>query len=84
MDILKENIYNVSLLDILSTQKINEKFAVNYILNDRFKLTQEEKNITIDDVIKFQPQLDKKLLFKLYIMDPNDDNFPNFEKYSKS
>jgi hypothetical protein len=84
MDILKENIYNIDFLDILTTQKINENFAVNYILNEKFRLTQEEKNITIDDVLKFQPQLNKKLLLKLSIMGPHDDNYPNFEEYSKS
>ena len=83
MDILKENIYAVGLIDILKTQKIDEEIAVDYILNNRFQLTDDEEKITIEYVMKMQPHLNKDKLLKLYIIGPTDCDFPNFEKYSK-
>jgi len=82
LEVLKENIYAIGLFNILRTQKINEEFAVNYILNERFQLSDEEEKITLDFVLKMQPHLDKDKLLKLYIIGPTDYDFPNFEKYA--
>ena len=82
MEILKENIYAIGLFEILRTQKINEEFAVNYILNDRFQLSDYEEKITIEYVMEMQPHLKKEKLLSLYIIGPNDYDFPNFEKYA--
>jgi hypothetical protein len=82
LEVLKENIYATGLFDILRTQKLNEEFAVNYILNERFQLSEEEEKITIDFVLKMQSHLDKDKLLKLYIIGPTDYDFPNFEKYA--
>ena len=70
LDILKENIYAINLLEILKTQTIDEEFAVNYILNKVFQLTSEENLITLFDVIKYQPQLNINLLFRLIVIGP--------------
>jgi hypothetical protein len=70
LDILKENIYAINLLEILKTQIIDEEFAVNYILNILFQFLPEEETITLMDVIKYQPQLNRDLLHKLIIIGP--------------
>lgn len=82
LEVLKENIYAIGLFNILRTQKINEEFVVNYILNERFQLSDEEEKITLEFVLKMQPHLDKDKLLKLYIIGPTDYDFPNFEKYA--
>ena len=53
-DTLKANIYCVSLMDILKTQKLNSDFCVKYILNPHFQLTQEEQKITLEIVKKYE------------------------------
>ena len=45
MEEIKKYIYQVNLWDILKTQKINEKFAIKYILNPKYQLTESEKMI---------------------------------------
>jgi hypothetical protein len=84
MDILRENIYATGLLEILQTQTITEEFAVNYILNERFQLSDDEEKITFEYVLKMQPHLSKEKLLRLYVVGPIDDNFPNFEKYAEA
>lgn len=54
---LKANIYVVSLLDILKTQILTADFCVKYIINDNYQLLDEEKNINIDMVRKYQIHL---------------------------
>lgn len=56
LNILKKNIYALNLIDIIKTQKLDSDFVLKYILNKNFQLTKEE-NITIDDVLKWQPHL---------------------------
>jgi hypothetical protein len=84
MDVLRENVYATGLFEILHTQTITEEFAVNYILNERFQLSDEEEKITIDCVIKLQPHLNKEKLLRLYVLGPIDNDFPNFEKYAET
>jgi hypothetical protein len=84
MDVLRENIYATGLLEILQTQTINEEFAVNYILNERFQLSDDEEKITIEYVLKMQPHLSKEKLLRLYLVGPVDNDFPNFEKYAEA
>jgi len=79
--ILKENIYALGLINILNTQKIDESFAVNYILNEDFQLTEEESRLSLHDIIKYQPHLNLELLLKLYFNGPETKLF-NFEKYA--
>jgi hypothetical protein len=79
--ILKKNIWVFNIWDILKTQKINEAFASNYILNKAFQLTPEEEKITIADVMKYQTHLDEKLLLRLLIIGPPPELFPNFDYF---
>ena len=51
LTILKSNIYALSLVDIVKTQRLTPEFCVKYILNNQFQLTEEEENITIKDII---------------------------------
>lgn len=77
MDVLRENIYAIGLFEILNTQTITEEFAVNYILNERFQLSDDEEKITMEYVLKMQPHLSKDKLLRLYVLGPLDDDFPN-------
>jgi hypothetical protein len=64
---LKSNIYVVSLLDILKSQKLTSDFCVKYILNKDFQFSKEEEEINIETIKKYQPHLldiDNKLLKK--------------------
>ena len=81
MDVLKENIYDICLLTLLKTQKIDEEFAVNYILNSRFQLTKEEEGITVSYVLENQPHMEKSKLLSLFLIGPTDYDFPNFEGF---
>ena len=54
MDQLKNNIYCVSLLDILKTQKLTIEFCVNYLLNDDFQVLEEEENISMYLITQYQ------------------------------
>lgn len=80
---LKENIYAVKLMDILKTQKLDISFIVRYILSDLYQIHEEEMNISIEDVIKYQPHINKKELeIALVNYDSNDDSVENFDCYS--
>lgn len=57
LDTLKKNIYALNLLDIIKTQKLDSDFVMKYVLNKNFQLTKEEENITIIDILKWQPHL---------------------------
>jgi hypothetical protein len=85
MDDLKKNIYSVNLWDILRTQKINEEFAIKYILNPNYQLTESEKTIDVNMVIFLQPHLKKKKLFHyLKTMNVDDDETDiKFDDYAK-
>ena len=77
---LKTNIYVVSLLDILKTQKLTSDFCVKYILNKNYQFSKEEEDINIQTIKKYQPHLldiDNKI-FKKRI-----DSVEDFESYMK-
>ena len=57
LDIIKKHIYEVNLWDIIKKQKINEEFAVKYILNPRYQLTESERCLNINDILFFQNSL---------------------------
>jgi hypothetical protein len=54
---LKANIYAVSLLDILKTQKLTSEFCVKYILNEDFQFSEEDQLINIETVRKYQKHI---------------------------
>jgi hypothetical protein len=64
---LKTNIYSVSLIDVLKTQKLTVEFCVKYILNRDFQLTEEEEKLTMSDIYKWQPHISKEELLNAYI-----------------
>ena len=81
---LKENIYSLNLIDILKTQILDITFIVRYILNDLYQLTDQDKTIDIDMVLKYQSHIQReKLLYALKLYNSDDDSVEDFETYSK-
>ena len=81
---LKDNIYAVKLIDILKTQKLDVTFIVRYILNNNYQLTQEEEEITIDTVLKYQTHIAfHELIFAINNYHEDDDSVDNFETVSR-
>jgi hypothetical protein len=70
---LKENIYAVKLMDILKTQTLDITFVVRYILSDLYQIHIDDMNISIEDVIKYQPHINKRELEKA-LLDYNSDS----------
>jgi len=86
---LKANIYAVSLLDVLKTQKLTADFCVKYILNPNFQLTSEDEAITVDNVKEFQPHITKEELVIAQVEAAKKrrnkqrvDSFEDFESYA--
>ena len=73
------NIYHYNLVEMLKTQTLTEEFVVNYILNPNYQLRKDEQELTVVDVLKYQPHLDYSKFMRLYLIGPNDTNRPNFE-----
>ena len=81
---LKKHIYELNLWDILRTQKIDVTFAVRYILNPKYQLSDSEQNIDIKDVLFFQQHLDKKRLeIEMFLYNSDDDSVATFEKVAQ-
>ena len=76
---LKEHIYEVKLIDIIKTQKIDVTFAVRYILNTKYQL-HEDDNIIAPMIIKYQPHISyKELQNALVNYDSDDDSVEDFD-----
>jgi hypothetical protein len=83
-NILKENIYSLKLVDILKTQILDLSFVVRYILSDLYQFDEEDKNIDVDMVIKYQSHLNKKdLIFALSEYNSDDDSVEDFQTCSE-
>ena len=83
MQTLKENIYAVSLWDILKTQTVTKEFCVKYILNKNYQMLEEDEKITFKDVLQLQPHIDKReLLVGIINYSPDDDSYEDFESYA--
>ena len=81
---LKENIYLLNLVDILRTQRLTPRFAVHYILNNIYQLKKEEQEITMEDVIKYQPHITITSLINEQLLYESDaDSLEDFEEISK-
>ena len=81
--VLKDNIYAVKLIDILKTQKIDVTFAVRYILNKNYQINDDDIDITISVVLKYQPHIKYNELQKaLFNYDSDDDSIDDFETVS--
>jgi hypothetical protein len=80
---LKENIYALKLIDIIKTQILNERFIVHYILSDLYQLHEEDKGITIECILKYQPHIDEDILTKMIDeYNSDDDSVEDFESIS--
>lgn len=81
---LKENIYAVKLIDILKTQKLDLTFIVRYILSDLYQFHEEDKKISTDMVMKYQPHINKEELLKS-VLDYNsdDDSIEDFQSFAE-
>jgi len=86
---LKNNIYVVSLKDILKTQILTAEFCVKYILNIDFQLLDEDQQITMETVKSYQPHiLDADFLYAETIATNKKlrreriDSFEDFELYA--
>lgn len=80
---LKQNIYAVKLMDILKTQTLDITFIVRYILSDLYQLHDEDKEISMYTVLRYQKHIDKNELIKaMEIYDSDDDSIEDFESYS--
>ena len=81
---LKENIYDVKLIDILKTQILDMSFIVRYILSDLYQFTDEDRSIDVDMVIKYQPHIQRdKLMISLLNYNSDDDSIEDFQTYSE-
>jgi hypothetical protein len=80
---LKKNIYLFNLCDILKTQTIDVTFAVKYLLNPKYQLTEDEQKITPKMILFYQPHISKfELLDQLLSYDSDDDSIDDFETVS--
>ena len=83
MQTLKENIYAVSLWDILKTQILTKDFCVKYILNKNYQMLEEDEKITVKDVLRLQSHIDKReLLVGIVNYCSEDDSFEDFESFA--
>ena len=81
---LQNNIYALKLTDILKTQKLTARFVAHYILNPIYQLTKEEEQLTVTDVLFFQPHLQlDEILNEQLTYDPKLDSIEDFETCSK-
>jgi tellurite resistance protein len=79
---LKENIYAVKLIDILKTQILDITFIVCYILSDLYQLSDDDKKINIDMVLKYQPHIQREQLnAALIVYNSDDDSIEDFQSY---
>ena len=79
---LKQYIYAVKLIDIIKTQTIDVKFAVRYILNEKYQL-HEDDNITAPMVLQYQPHITyQELQNELMNYESDDDSIEDFETVS--
>jgi hypothetical protein len=62
IDILEENIDNLTNKTLLYTQKLTSDFCVNYILNQEYTSCDEETYINAYDILQAQPHINKEEL----------------------
>ena len=83
LQFLKENIYAVSLWDILKTQVLTKEFCVKYILNKNYQMEEADEKITFQDVLRLQSHIDKReLLVGIVNYSPDDDSYEDFESFA--
>lgn len=81
---LKENIYSLKLMDILKTQILDVTFIVRYILSDLYQIHETDMNISVEDVLKYQPHIDKEELMDLLMnYNSDDDSIEDFQSFAE-
>jgi hypothetical protein len=81
---LKERIYSLNLIDILKTQTLDITFIVRYILSDLYQLTEEDRSIDVDLVLKYQPCIKREaLMTALEDYNSDDDSVEDFNAFSE-
>jgi hypothetical protein len=82
--ILKQHIYAVKLLDILKTQTLDITFIVRYILSDLYQIHQDDQDISVDTVIRYQPHINKQELEKALLdYNSDDDSVEDFQTFAE-
>lgn len=82
--VLKENIYSVNLIDVIKTQTLDITFIVRYILCHKYQLTDEERNIDINLVLKYQRHIKREeLITALNEYNSDEDSIEDFQTYSE-
>lgn len=82
---LKHYIYQVKLMDIVKTQKLDITFIVRYILSDLYQIHEDEMNISIDDIMKYQTHINRKKLEQALLdYNSDDDSIEDFETVSNN
>lgn len=81
-DTLKRNIYSVNLWDVVKTQVLDASFIVRYILNPTYQLTKEEETMELDQILRYQPHLERNEIEKEQATyDSDDDSIDTFDTY---
>lgn len=76
--LLKDNIYLIPFIEILTKYKLDITFIVKYILNPKYQLCQED-NITLEQVLKYQPHIiQPRLIQEMINYDSDDDSIDDF------
>ena len=57
INVLESNIDSLDLRTLIKTQNLTYDFIVNYVLNDEYQITPEEKTIDMYDVVYNQPHI---------------------------
>ena len=82
-NVLKRNIYILSLIDIVITQTVDVTFAVRYLLNNKYQLLLEEEKLTPEFILIHQKHISKEELLKeIENYTSDDDSVEDFEQYS--
>jgi hypothetical protein len=77
---LKKYIYEFNIVDILKTQKLDATFVVRYLLNPKYQLADNEKMITSNMILQYQPHITKlELLDAILTYDSDDDSVEKFD-----
>jgi len=66
LDELRENVHKLNKNFLLHTQKLDEKFCVEFILDIRIDTGDEDAyNFCESSILEWQPHLDEKLFMEL-------------------
>ena len=80
---LKDNIYAISLIDILKTQNLDVTFVVRYILNKNYQINDKDNIISVPVVLYFQQHIKyEELQIALNDYESDDDSIADFETVS--